>query len=55
MSNKVIIEVRQITVPPEFYRGSYDNDPEFRKRFQDWVAALWAEKDRRIGEILAAG
>lgn len=53
--NKVIIEVRQITVPPEFYHGSYDNDPEFRKRFQDWVAALWAEKDRRIGEILAAG
>ena len=51
---KVIVEVRQLTIPPEFYRGSYENDPEFRKRFQDWVAQLWADKDRRIAARLAS-
>ncbi|MGH8461865.1 MAG: acyltransferase [Stenotrophobium sp.] len=50
---KVIIEVRALTLPPEFYSGDYENDAEFRGRFQSWVAALWAEKDRRIGKLLA--
>lgn len=50
---QVIVEVRKLTIPPEFYAGSYENDLEFRKRFQDWIAQLWADKDRRIGELLA--
>lgn len=50
---KVIIEVRSLTIPHELYTGSYEDDPAFRKRFQDWIAQLWAEKDRRIGELLA--
>ena len=29
----VIVEVRQLTVPHEFFVGSYESDPEFRKRF----------------------
>lgn len=50
---RVIVEVRSLTIPHEFYAGSYENDPVFRQRFQDWVAQLWADKDRRIGELLA--
>lgn len=50
---RVIVEVRQITIPHEMYVGSYEEDPQFRKRFQSWVAGLWAEKDRRLGELLA--
>ncbi len=49
---QVIVEVRQITIPHEMYVGSYEEDPQFRKRFQAWVAGLWAEKDRRIAELL---
>jgi 1-acyl-sn-glycerol-3-phosphate acyltransferase len=48
---RVIVEVRQLTIPHEFFVGSYETDPEFRRRFQEWIAALWAEKDKRIGEM----
>jgi len=51
--HQVVIEVRSLTIPHEFYSGSYEDDPDFRKRFQDWIVQLWAEKDRRIGELLA--
>lgn len=49
----VIVEVRQLTVPHEFYTGSYESDPDYRKRFQLWLGQLWLEKDRRIGELQA--
>ena len=49
---RVVVEVRSLTIPHELYTGSYEEDPAFRKRFQDWVAQLWSEKDRRIGELL---
>jgi len=49
----VIVEVRQLTVPHEFFVGSYETDQEFRKRFQFWLGKLWVEKDARIREILA--
>lgn len=51
---KIIVDVRQLTIPQEFFHGSYENDAEFRARFQAWIAQLWADKDRRIGELLAA-
>ena len=50
----VRVEVRQLTIPAELFHGSYETDAEFRKRFQDWIGKLWAEKDRRIGEMLTA-
>ncbi len=49
----VIVEVRRLEIPPEFFRGSYENDPVFRQQFQDWIAKLWADKDRLIGEMRA--
>jgi 1-acyl-sn-glycerol-3-phosphate acyltransferase len=51
---RVIVEVRQLRIPPELFTGNYEGDAEFRRRFQDWVAGLWADKDRRIGELRAA-
>ena len=27
-------------------------DPAFRQRVRDWVAQLWADKDRRITQLL---
>jgi len=50
--HSVIVEVRSLTIPHEFYSGSYEDDAVFRKRFQDWIAQLWTEKDRRINELL---
>jgi hypothetical protein len=52
---RVIVEVKQLRIPADLFVGDYENDPLFRKRFQDWVAQLWSEKDRRIGELLEKG
>jgi 1-acyl-sn-glycerol-3-phosphate acyltransferase len=49
----VVVDIRQLTIPHELYAGDYEHDPAFRQRFQDWVSALWSEKDRRITGILA--
>lgn len=50
---EVIVEVRQITVPHAMYVGEYESDKQFRKTFQTWIGDMWAEKDQRIGELLA--
>ena len=52
--HRVVVDIRQIQVPDEFFTGDYTNDPEFRERFQAWVTALWERKDRRVAELLAA-
>jgi len=48
---RVKVEVRQLRIASDLFAGDYENDPVFRKRFQDWVAQLWSDKDRRIGEL----
>jgi 1-acyl-sn-glycerol-3-phosphate acyltransferase len=49
---RVRVDVRQLTIPKEFYAGSYENDPAFRERFRGWIEQLWADKDRRMEEML---
>lgn len=50
---EVVVHAETITIPHEFYDGDYENDPEFRKRYQAWVSGLWTQKDQQIGQILA--
>jgi 1-acyl-sn-glycerol-3-phosphate acyltransferase len=50
---RVIVEVRQLTIPQDLFAGDYEGDPAFRARFQRWVADLWAQKDQRIAELTA--
>jgi 1-acyl-sn-glycerol-3-phosphate acyltransferase len=45
---RVTVRGRLLSVPAEAVGMDYGNDPEFRKRFQDWVNQLWAEKDEQI-------
>jgi 1-acyl-sn-glycerol-3-phosphate acyltransferase len=47
----VIVRVEQREIPADLVGGDYANDPEFRRRMQDWVNALWAEKDALIGRL----
>jgi 1-acyl-sn-glycerol-3-phosphate acyltransferase len=51
---RVKVEVRQLRIASDLFAGDYENDPVFRKRFQDWVAQLWADKDRRIEAMLVS-
>lgn len=47
----VHVDVRPI--PQEFLAGDYQDDPEFRSRFQSWVNALWARKDARLDRMIS--
>lgn len=49
----VIVEVRERMIPAEFFHGDYEADAVFRRKVQDYVAMLWAEKDARIDLLLA--
>lgn len=32
--------------------GDYENDPEFRQRFQTWLNGLWARKDKALDALI---
>ena len=51
----VIVRVDQREIPAELIRGDYASDPQFRARMQEWVNALWAEKDALIEQLLPPG
>ena len=50
---EIRVHVRQLPIPAEFVGGDYENDAEFRARFQDWISTLWAEKDALITQMRA--
>lgn len=39
-------------IPAELMRGDYENDAEFRERFQTWVNGLWTQKDARLERLI---
>ena len=43
--------VEKMTVTPDIL-GDYDNDPEFREGFQNWINRLWEQKDKQIAFML---
>jgi 1-acyl-sn-glycerol-3-phosphate acyltransferase len=47
----VIVRVEQREIPADLLGGDYAADPQFRRRMQDWVNALWAEKDALIERL----
>lgn len=48
---EIVIEVRKLEIPTSLMNGSYLNDPEYRRQFQQWVTEIWREKDALINEI----
>lgn len=48
---KVIVRVERMPIPGEIL-GDYDNDPEFKKRFQGWLNSLWRDKDADIARLV---
>lgn len=51
---EIRVRVRSLPVAPELI-GDFVNDGDFRARFQEWLNALWAEKDDFIGQLAAPG
>lgn len=48
---EVRVEVRERPIPTEFVGGDYQCDAVFRERFQQWMNAVWAEKDAVITRL----
>lgn len=48
----VRVDVRQREIPQEFIGGDYQNDREFRVRFQRWMNTVWQDKDARLDQLL---
>jgi len=48
----VVVRVAQREIPAELVSGDYASDPQFRARMQEWVNALWAEKDELLEALL---
>jgi 1-acyl-sn-glycerol-3-phosphate acyltransferase len=52
--HEIVIRVRQRGIEPWLVAGDYANDPAFREQFQQWLATLWADKDRLLDELLVS-
>lgn len=46
--NRIAVNLRKIEIPDWVLGGNYEDDAEYRERFQQWVHALWTEKDQLI-------
>ncbi|CAG67795.1 acyltransferase [Acinetobacter baylyi] len=51
--SKIAVNLRKIDIPDWVLGGNYEDDEEYRKRFQAWVDQLWLEKDQLIGQMKA--
>ncbi len=49
--SRIAVHVRKIEIPDWVHGGNYEDDPEYRERFQQWLAQRWQEKDQLIAEI----
>ena len=45
---KIAVNLRKIDIPDWVHGGNYEDDLEYRARFQQWVDDLWQEKDDLI-------
>ena len=51
-TERVILRIRQLPIPPEFATGDYGGDAAFRAGFQGWLTQLWVAKDAQIEALL---
>jgi len=50
--SEIRVHIRLLPIPQEFLHGDYQNDPDFRQRFQDWINTLWLDKDKILDQLL---
>ena len=48
---EVRVHIRELPIPRELRSGDYQSDPALRQRAQDWVNAVWAQKDEIAGRM----
>ncbi|WP_180073194.1 MULTISPECIES: acyltransferase [unclassified Acinetobacter] len=50
---RIAVDLRKIEIPTWMHGGNYEDDAEFREKFQHWVDELWTEKDQLITRMKA--
>lgn len=50
---QISVRLEKLPVPADLMTGNYQEDPEFQKRFQTWMTALWDRKEKLIDELHA--
>ncbi|AXQ23227.1 acyltransferase [Acinetobacter wuhouensis] len=48
---RIAVNMRRINIPDWVLGGNYEDDAEYRERFQIWVDELWTEKDQLISQM----
>lgn len=48
---RIAVNLRKINIPDWVLGGNYEDDAEYRSRFQAWVDELWTEKDQLISQM----
>lgn len=49
--SRIAVHLRKIDIPDWVRGGNYEDDAEYRARFQAWVDQLWTEKDQLITDL----
>ncbi|TCB69145.1 acyltransferase [Acinetobacter sp. ANC 4178] len=50
---RIAVNLRKIEIPDWVLGGNYEDDEQYRVRFQAWVDQLWTEKDQLISQMKA--
>ena len=50
---RIAVNLRKIEIPDWVLQGNYEEDADFREKFQHWVDELWHEKDQLISKMKA--
>lgn len=49
--SRIAVDLRKITLPDWINIAVYEEDAEYREKFQKWVDQIWQEKDQLITEM----
>ncbi|MGH8444554.1 MAG: acyltransferase [Solimonas sp.] len=50
--DQLSVHVDVLPIPADLMHGDYENDTEFRARFQAWINTIWTRKDARLERML---
>ncbi|MGI1793928.1 MULTISPECIES: acyltransferase [Acinetobacter] len=48
---RIAVNLRKIDIPDWVLGGNYEDDADYRARFQQWVDQIWTEKDQLIEQM----
>lgn len=50
---RIVVRIDRQPIESWLSDGDYQNDEQFRLRFQQWLSEIWSRKDQQICEVLA--